>query len=199
MTEEESLVDQKRVEPLNEYAAKLRSSKGAGGEGVPYFTSKEGGAEAKILYLLQDPGRSGASRSGYMDPDNKGPTAKNFREAKAGMDPRAVITWNAVPWPVKQGKLATELRVAREEQRLDELLELLPCLRVVVLLGDEAHKLTEDLYVRRPQLHILHGPHPSWRGVKTPGKKKWLRNTVCKAYELIEDGSEDTAERESEG
>ncbi len=68
---------------------------------------------------------------------------------------------------------------------LDELLGLLPQLQVVVLLGEEAHRLTADLYVEHPHLQVLHGPHSSWRGVSTPKRRRWLENTVRKARDLI--------------
>lgn len=173
------------MKPLDEYVAQLRADKGAE---VPDFSTEDGGTEARVLYLLQDPGNSGASRSGVVKRDNEGLTAKNFREANEGLDQRLAITWNAVPWPVPECSTpAKELRVARDEGRLDELLKLLEeRLRVVVLLGGVAQRLTPDLYDRHRHLHVLHGPHPSWRGVSTPERKRWLRNTVLKGYELIE-------------
>lgn len=80
---------------------------------------------------------------------------------------------------------ALELEVARREEWLGKLLRLLPQLRVVVLLGGDAHKLIPDLYESYPDLHVLHGPHPSWRGVGTLVRRKWLEDTVCKARDLV--------------
>jgi hypothetical protein len=68
---------------------------------------------------------------------------------------------------------------------LDRLLALLREVRVVVLLGEDAHRLTADLYEKHPNLHVLHGPHPSWRGVPTQERRKWLENTVRKARNLV--------------
>jgi uracil-DNA glycosylase len=80
---------------------------------------------------------------------------------------------------------ATSLDTSSSEGWLGKLLALLPQLQVVVLLGDVAHRLTADLYVERPDLHVLHGPHPSWRGVPTPKRRKWLENAVRKARDLV--------------
>jgi uracil-DNA glycosylase len=172
------------MDALDEYVEELRRSKG---EGVPDFSINDGRTEARVLFLHRDPGNSGASKTGEVDRDNPYITAKNFREAneKAGLDRKLTIAWNAVPWPVEESTFARELERVRSEGWLDKLLALLPQLQVVVLLGEEAHRLTADLYVERPDLHVLHGPHPSWRGVPTPKRRKWLENTVRKARDLV--------------
>jgi uracil-DNA glycosylase len=172
------------MDALDEYVEKLRRSKGAS---VPDFSIHDGRTEAKILFLHRDPGKSGASKTGVVDRDNPYATAKNFREAneKAGLDRKLTIAWNAVPWPVGESEFVAELERVRLEGWLDRLLALLHKVRVVVLLGEDAHKLTADLYVKHPNLHVLHGPHPSWRGVRTPERRRWLEYTVRKARNLI--------------
>jgi hypothetical protein len=173
------------MDALDEYVKELRLSKG---EGVPDFSINDGRTEAKVLFLHRDPGKSGASKTGRVDRDNPYITAKNFREAneKAGLDRKLTIAWNAVPWPVGESTFARELKRVRSEAWLDKLLVLLEQVNVVVLLGEETHRLTSDLYVECPALHVLHGPHPSWRGVLTPERRKWLENAVRKARDLLD-------------
>ncbi|MDP9476080.1 MAG: hypothetical protein M3R38_10430 [Actinomycetota bacterium] len=172
------------MDELDEYVEKLRLSKG---EDVPGFSTNDGRTEAKVLFLHRDPGRSGASKTGVVDRDNPYNTAKNFRDAnaKANLDRKLTVVWNAVPWPVGESTFARELEKVRLEGWLDKLFESLPKLEVVVLLGEEAQRLTADLYAKHPNLHVLHGPHPSWRGVRTPRRRRWLENTVCKARDLV--------------
>ena len=173
------------MDTLDEYVHGLRRSKG---KGIPTFSNNDGRTKAKILFLLRDPGRSGASKTSEVDRGNPGSTAKNFREANdaAGLNRKLTISWNAVPWPVPDGStFAKELNKVREEGWLDKLLGLLPKLRVAVLLGDEAHELTPDLYESHRELHVLYGPHPSWSGVGTPVRRKWLDTTVRKAHDIV--------------
>lgn len=172
------------MDALDEYVAELRSEKG---DGVPEFSQHDGRTEARVLFLHRDPGNSGASRTGVVDRGNPYATARNFREANdaARLDRKLTVVWNAVPWPVGARSFARELERVRSEGWLDKLLVLLPHLRVVVLLGEEAHGLTPDLYEKRPDLHVLHGPHPSWRGVPSPERRRWLENTVRKARDLV--------------
>ena len=172
------------MDALDEYVEELRRSKG---KGIPDFSTHDGRTEAKILFLHRDPGNSGASKTGVVDRHNPYATAKNFREAneKADLDRKLTIAWNAVPWPVGKSRFVGELERVRSEWWLDRLLDLLQQVRVVVLLGGDAHMLTADLYVKHPNLHVLHGPHPSWRGVRTPERRRWLESTVRKARNLV--------------
>lgn len=174
------------MDKLDKYVEELRQSKG---DGIPTFSPHDGRTEAKVLFLLQDPGKSGASQTDVADRGNPGSTAKNFEKANtaADLDRELTISWNAVPWPLPDDStFVKELEKVREEGWLKKLLDLLPNLRVVVLLGGEAHRLTPDLYEESySKLHVLHGPHPSWSGVSTTVRRKWLENTVLKARNLV--------------
>jgi uracil-DNA glycosylase len=174
------------MDALDRYVEEIRRSKGEGVP-IPAFSRHDGRTEAQVLFLLRDPGASGASESGEIDRGNSRSAARNFRIANdaAGLDRKLTISWNAVPWPVGDRKFTAELDRVRSEGWLDKLLKLLPRLRVVVLLGEDAHELTPDLYTTRPDLHVLHGPHPSWRGVGTPQRREWLEDTVRKAKHLV--------------
>ena len=173
------------MDSLDAYVKELRDSKE---EWIPEFSPHDGRTQARVLFLLRDPGNSGAAKTRVVDRCNPGPTAKNFREAneKADLNRRLTVSWNAVPWPVRENStFGLQLEEVRRGEWLVKLLRLLPQLHAVVLLGGDAHKLTPDLYAIRPDLHVLHGPHPSWRGINTLARRKWLEDTVRKARDLV--------------
>ncbi len=173
------------MDELDKYVEDLRQSKGPK---VPSFSTEDGRTNAKILFLLQDPGKSGASKTNIVDRDNHDPTAKRFREVNdaVGLDRKLTISWNTIPWPIsEESTFSKELEKVRSEGWLEKLLEIISDLQVVVLLGNNAHRLTQDLYANRPKLHVLHGPHPAQRGVSTLERRQWLEDTVRKARDLI--------------
>lgn len=171
------------MDELEVYVDKLKRSTGY--NEIPQFSQKDGRTKAKILFLHRDPGNSGASMTGVVDRDNPKITAKNFREAneKVGLDREQTIAWNIVPWPVGERAIAPQVEAALPW--LGNLIELLPKLRVVALLGNDARRATRLLYLCHPNLHVLHGPHPRLWGNK-PQDRAWLEATVCKARCLIQ-------------
>lgn len=150
------------MDQLDVYLDELREYKER--DDIPQFSSKDGRTKAKVLFLQRDPGNSGASKSGVVDRDNDYRTAKNFKEANVGLDRKLAISWNVVPWPASEGTFASQVEDALPW--LGKLLDLLPELRVVALLGSDAQKATRYLYLHYPDLHVLHGPHPSLRPQK---------------------------------
>lgn len=173
------------MDALDTYVAELRKSKG---ERVPEFSSDDGRAEARALFFLRDPGHSGATKTNVVDRDNPDSTARNFRLAneRAALPREVTLSWNAVPWPVPEDStFSRELEHVISEGWLDNLLALLPKLSVVALLGNEAHQLTRYLYTKHSQLHVLHGPHPSWSGVSSPEGREWLNKTIEKVRYLV--------------
>jgi uracil-DNA glycosylase len=176
------------MDELDEYVDRLKKHKKC--DDIPGFSTEDGRTEAQILFLLRDPGNSGAMQSRLVDRSNTGRTARNFRAVndKVNLDRRLTITWNIVPWPADN-----EPPFARQVEDalpwLGKLLKLLPKLRVVALLGNDAIKATPFLYRCRPDLHVLHGPHPSLPYDKTQDRRAWLEATVYKARCLVQ-GSE---------
>ncbi len=140
------LLHRSNIAPLTEFVEQLRRE--YADRWIPYFDSTEAGVGAKILLLLEAPGaRSALERgSGFVSPDNNDQTASNMWHLlqEAGID-RAVdvVTWNVVPWYLGDGK---KIRAAQSEDLFEaraateELLGLLPQLRVAVLLGRPASK-----------------------------------------------------------
>ncbi|MQC27991.1 MAG: uracil-DNA glycosylase [Chloroflexi bacterium] len=144
---------------------------------VPWFDPASGGITARVLLLLEAPGRraapspAGASvkTSGFVSLDNDDQTAANLHHlvAEAGLDRELVLMWNIVPWYLSDathGKIRAASRsdIDAGAPWLRRLVELLHDLRVAVLLGDKAlrgwSRVSSQLSM---PIHLLGCPHPS--------------------------------------
>lgn len=103
-------IDEPHVKPLNAVVREINDARGAGS--VPWFDPDGGGANARILFLLECPGPKATQRkgSGLISADNDDPTAANFFALR-----------EAAPW-------------------LTRVVDLLPDLRRVVLMGKRAQR-----------------------------------------------------------
>ncbi len=126
------------LKPLNDLVDRMRSETGY--EKIPYFSPHDGGTDARCLFLFQTPNEVAAS-GGYADMNNPDPSAKNVKEAicDTKLDRELTISWNIVPWQHPDPLAAT---VWEALPWLEELLKLLPELRVVVLCGGTAQMAT---------------------------------------------------------
>jgi hypothetical protein len=182
---------------LDAYLADLRDKEGSRGAKIPKFDPNDGGIEAKILFLFQDPGKSGAALeggSGMVSRDNKDPSANLFKQItvnEVDLPRKSTVLWNACPWEATDSE-GVERRRLREGGWIPKLLEALPNVFVVALMGGWARALTGDFYmaVKARPLIVLHGPHPSWRGqaarngFSREDHRRWLRRVVEQAGEL---------------
>lgn len=180
-----SLLRDPHVAPLTEFVERLRAS--TPDAEVPYFDPTEAGTEARILLLLEAPGRRAAleAGSGFVSPDNNDQSAKNMWHLlrEAGIDRgRDVVTWNVVPWYIGDGRKvratrSSDLDDAREATR--ELLSLLPNVRVVVLLGRPAATAWQALGFN---LEAIEAPHPSPLNLNTrPERREKIRLALAEA------------------
>ncbi len=149
---------------LNGLVEEIRAECGCG-LAVPYFDPADGGERAECLFVLEAPGAR-AVQSGFVSRDNPDETAKNFLllNAEAGIPREATVSWNIVPWYIgttERIRAATASDVALGWPYLLRTLQLLPRVRVAVLLGGKAHKIRPLLRSHRPDLAILGCPHPS--------------------------------------
>lgn len=173
----------KAVEPLDAFVDRMRRTTGYGKK-IPCFSRHDGGVDARCLFLFQTPNRVAVER-GYVERENRDPSARNFEDAcdAAGLYRGLTISWNIVPWQSPDPTPAT----AREALPwLGELLALLPGLRVVVLLGNTAREATAYLYRHYPHLCVLHAPHPSNRSLGPhPERREHLQAAMDKAAEKV--------------
>lgn len=133
---------------------------------VPWFDPADGGAAARLLLLLETPGPRVRS-TGFVSLDNPDGTARNLQGfvTAAGIERRAVLVWNVVPWIIHgegdRNRAPTRAERERGLQLLPGLLEQLPELRAVVLLGRHAAAARAVIAERRPALTVVEAAHPS--------------------------------------
>jgi uracil-DNA glycosylase len=158
------LLQDPHVGPLTDYVLQIRRDTGLGDE-VAFFDPLDGGTAACCLYLLEAPGAR-AVASGFISRNNPDESATNFFELNrdAGIPRKATVTWNIVPWYIGSGKKirsAKKTDIAEGLCHLQQLLHLLPALRVVIIMGQKP-ALAED-YIRaaRSDVEIVRSPHPS--------------------------------------
>jgi uracil-DNA glycosylase len=143
------LLDAPHARPLTELIHRMRSERPK--EKIPYFDPLDAGEAACLLILLEAPGPK-AVESGFISLDNPDPTARNLKSflAMAAVPRSVLLLWNIVPWYLSTpggGRIRAarygDLEAAR--QYLRALIELLPNLTTVLLLGSNAQKGWERL------------------------------------------------------
>lgn len=158
------LLREPHIAPLTEFVEALRAKRKSGCD-IPYFDPWDGGVVAEVLFLLEAPG-SKAVQSGFVSRNNPDETAKNFFELneKARIPRNRTIMWNIVPWYIGSSSRihsATSDDIKAGIQPLMSLLEHLPMLRGIVLLGKKAQCSSIHIANLRPNVTIFHCPHPS--------------------------------------
>lgn len=126
------------VEPLNRLVDDLIGYEDRGW--LPYVAPVHGGAQARVLSVLRDPGPRTLVEggSGMLCTENDDPTAETQARLfdGAGIAPADVTPWNAYPWYVNRAPTAAELQAGVEP--LVRVVERMPALRVVLLQGRHA-------------------------------------------------------------
>jgi uracil-DNA glycosylase len=160
---------------------------------VPYFDPADGGEGAECLFVLEAPGAR-AVQSGFVSRDNPDETAKNFLllNAEAGIPRELTATWNIVPWylgTTARIRAATAQDVTVGWPYLRRVLELLPRLRVAVLLGRKAQRIRHLLAAERPDVAIVCCPHPSPLFInRQPGNRAIVLGALRQAAERLATG-----------
>lgn len=150
------------IAPLTAFVEQLRIEAGPGAC-IPYFDPWDGGVEAEMLFLLEAPG-SKAVQTGFISRNNPDETAKNMYELcqEAGLDREKMVLWNAVPWYIGSGtkiRAATSSDLEAGLKPLPRLLEQLPKVRTVVLVGRKAERAESQ--ISRMKYSVFRCPHPS--------------------------------------
>lgn len=170
------------VAPLTKFVARVRADR-ACGDLVPYFDPADGGINAECLFLLQAPGPQ-AVASGFVSRNNPDESAKNWHQANAlaGLDRTRTATWNIIPWYIGEGGRIRAPRRADVEEGwpyLQRLLDLLPRLRLIALVGKHAQAVHPRLAELRLPIGVMHTPHPSPQFVnREPGNRAVLNAAV---------------------
>jgi uracil-DNA glycosylase len=186
------LVKEPNVAPLNDFVRNLRHETERGDD-IPFFDPLDGGITAELLYLLEAPGAQ-AVTSGFISRNNSDESAKNFFELNdaARIPRKATIIWNIVPWYIGSG---TRIRAAQAADlaagllHLEKLLQLLPALRTVVIMGQKPAFAEKHIRMTRPEVAIIRSPHPSPLYVNNkPGNRQNILTVFRAAAELLSSG-----------
>ena len=183
------------VAPVNRLVDALGGPDGT----PPYIAPMYRGVDARLLAVLRDPGpkAGGAKGSGFLSVENDDQTAerqcKFFKEA--GLDATDVLPWNAHPWYINAKPNRTQLRAGVPPLR--QLVDLMPRLQVVLLLGRDAqaawalfmgeHGGTID----ERGIRALSTFHPSRQALQHPDKAEQqrreenIRSTLADAAALL--------------
>lgn len=181
------------VQKLNNLADKIASAEGLPPGHVPYVDPDMGGVKARMLVLLDNPSTKAeaGTGSGLLSLDNNDRTARNCREAYArhGVDWKDVVHWNVVPFPVAGTKNggSTPGERARSAAWTREVVELLPNLEIVLLLGAAARDGWKRASIVAPNIYVLPGniPHCSMRGLNTNGGRAVFEKAIETAAGLL--------------
>ncbi|HEY8611209.1 MAG TPA: uracil-DNA glycosylase [Roseomonas sp.] len=157
------LRDAVHTAPIRALAQRIRE---ATGRPVPEPDPLDGGAEARLLLLLETPGPRMMEDS-IVSRDKPGGTGANLRRFldAARIPRRETLIWNAVPWMIhvpgalNRAPRAAELRFGLAW--IPPLLDAMPRLRVAVLAGRVAAEAGPAIRSVRPGLSVLAMPHPS--------------------------------------
>jgi uracil-DNA glycosylase len=193
-------IDQPHIAPLTAFVRRLRASVGADAA-IPFFDPWDGGINAEVLFLLEAPGPK-ARNSGFISRNNPDETAKNFFEllSEAGIPRKSSVLWNVVPWYIGTGtkiRPANTPDIASGLKSLEELLNLLPRLREIVLVGRKAQKAEDYIRKIRPLLIIEKSPHPSPMFInQKTGNREVLLNRLRRVKAHLEEVGSRTMEVE---
>jgi len=176
------------VKPLSAFVETMRFE--VGSLNIPYFDPWDGGIDAECLFLLEAPG-SNAVVSSFISRNNNDETAKNFfiLNCEAGLPRKLTISWNIVPWYIgteRKIRVANMKDITEGIPYLVRLIELLPKLRAVVLLGRKAERAESYILSARPNLTIFRSPHPSPLYVNNaPGNRNHILQKFIEAADFI--------------
>ncbi|SNR38587.1 uracil-DNA glycosylase [Paracoccus sediminis] len=159
------------IAPLASYVDALRAENRGY---VPDFDPLDGGVDAEILFLLEKPGPKtdpANGGSGFISRDNDDPSAEaTYRFMELAQVPRrASVIWNAIPWWNETTEVSPRER-SEGMLRLSELLRLLPHLRSVVLVGNNAKKARS--VVEATGMQVFESAHPSAQ-VRGANRRLW--------------------------
>lgn len=184
-----SLIHEAHVAPLTQFVEDIRA-KTEKGTDIPYFDPLDGGINAGCLFLLEAPGPK-AVASGFVSRNNPDETAKNFFELnkKADIDRQLTVTWNIIPWYIGDGKKIRKPTVDDIKAGFPyfvRLLDLLPSLKVIVLMGKTAQCVELALWVLRPDIPVVTSMHTSPSVAKTkPENRLQILKSLGEAKRIL--------------
>ena len=202
VAEKKTRIRDNHVAPLNSLADRIADAVGLPHGHVPYVDPDQGGINARVLVLLDNPSTNAeaGTGSGLLSLDNNDRTARNCRKAydRAGISWGDVVHWNVVPFPVagvKNGG-STPAERARSAQWTREFVALCPNLEIVLLLGVAARDGWERAGIER-DMYVVPGniPHCSDRGLNSPGGRERFDNAVTTIAQILSTDNHHTSRK----
>lgn len=165
-----ALLRQAHMKPLTQFRGKLLETL-PHGTFVPNIAPLDAGVEAKVLLLLETPGRV-PRETRFTSLDNPSATSKNLWALveESGLQRSSLLLWNLVPWDIGLETEVQQTTGSHHEfgvRALLKLLSLLPELRAIVFLGAKAQKAMPDVQSSLSALALFRCPHPSSRVLNT--------------------------------
>jgi uracil-DNA glycosylase len=152
------LLDKPHIEPLSLLLKDIKKARGPNCE-IPNFDPLDGGIDSKAVFFLESPGNM-AKGSGFISRNNPDETANNMRQLLKNADLARgdTLLWNIVPWYLGRVPAADEINEAIPY--VEQLLSMLPKLKVIVLVGKKAW-MGESNIAGFANVPILKANHPS--------------------------------------
>lgn len=160
-----ALLGEPHIAPLQAYVEHLRIEHPS--LTIPSFDPLDGGINARMLFVLEAPGPN-TLETGFISRDNDDRSAEAVHRfmAEAGIPRHETVIWNTGPgW---DRDIANSARTARRDAHLlDGVLDLLPRLKVVVLVGGIARSKARP-YVEKRGLLVYETVHVAGRAQSHP-------------------------------
>lgn len=189
------------VAPINDLADAIADAEGIARGLVPYVDPQLGGIHARVLALLDNPSTKAeaGTGSGLLSLENDDRSAKNCAAFynDIGLGPELLVHWNVAPAPISGEKNSGSSIDERERGAvwLQELVALLPNLKVVLLMGDNARDGWKRSGLTLPKVVIPEAvPHPSQRGLNNADGRVRLRRALLETNAALEGRSEKSQE-----
>jgi uracil-DNA glycosylase len=135
-----NLLNEPHVRPLTMLIREIMHDSG---QHVPNVDPSDGGAYARVLFLLETPGPK-AVGSDFVSADNPDKSASNMRESLdvAQLPRKDVVLWNVVPYCLstpEKNENATDRHVRDAVPNTLRFVKELKNLQIIVFCGTKAH------------------------------------------------------------
>jgi len=182
------------VESINRYVDELRRSERGW---APYVAPLHGGANARVLSILRDPGPATQedTGSGMLCIENDDPSAalQCTLLEHAGLVASDLTPWNAYPWYINRSPKTAELEAGLPT--IVRMIGLMPDMRVVLLQGGDAQRSWKMLkrqhrgIIADRQLVAVPTYHPSRQALFTPDPIEQKRREA-RRFEAFQEAAE---------
>ncbi|WP_433802958.1 uracil-DNA glycosylase family protein [Actinomycetospora sp. CA-084318] len=165
------------IAPLVSLADRVAAERGLNPGAVPYPDPDHGGTRARVLFVLSHPGAA-APDTRFLSLGNPDSSAWLCLQhcVRVGLPLDTITHWNAVPFPIA-GKTPSGTEKRQGAPWLRRLVDLLPDLEVVCLLGAPARDAWPLAFPTTSPCRVVEGPSPGPPRINHRGVKEELAAT----------------------